>query len=567
MKKESKIFKAFRYLCLSFVVVVGLVAIIGTGGGGGGGGGGGSTSLATGEFIKTAQLDSNTSWGGHFSNGVPVARIQHLYIADEIDGSGYITAIAFRSNTNTAAEITCPDLTLKMGHTSLSALTNTFANNVEQGKGSLETVLTNAQVVVPVVSVGDYFEIQLDTPFYYNGVDNLVVDFIRPAICDGVLQLGADTAFSNGALWSTVIAAPTGNLDVGLNMEFTFEGGDNLLFSNPTGSEIIPFNDDPNVQREQQLYLASDINGSGPITGLGIQVGNLTSEETYTVSVNLGHATVTTLASDYAANYSGSPVTVANAVSFTIPANVPANSYVWIPLPDAVFTYNGTDNLILEFDVTAATGGTQFTYHDHGSGDVRLLYGPSDASVINPINIAIHHIKLRFNGGPMDVITAEDASWSLPFSNLDVKTQFLFDAWQLGTGGPVTGISFRLEADSVDSNYPSATVILDHTVNTVLSTTFANNLTDPTTVFTGTLSVPAGLKAGDWVTIPVSGFTYDPTQNLVVEVTEDGSLPNRTLSTNSAVPGVSGVVYGLRANPIASMDIPGQSDIRVHLSK
>ena len=89
---------------------------------------------------------------------------------------------------------------------------------------------------------------------------------------------------------------------------------------------------------------------------------------------------MTTLASDYAANYSGSPVNAANAVSFTIPANVPANSYVWIPLPDAVFNYNGTDNLILEFDVTAATGDTSFTYHDHGSGDVRLIYGSSDAS-------------------------------------------------------------------------------------------------------------------------------------------------------------------------------------------
>ncbi|MBW2607233.1 MAG: hypothetical protein JRD05_06300 [Deltaproteobacteria bacterium] len=39
MKKESKLFNTFRYLCLSFVVVIGLVAIIGTGGGGGGGGG------------------------------------------------------------------------------------------------------------------------------------------------------------------------------------------------------------------------------------------------------------------------------------------------------------------------------------------------------------------------------------------------------------------------------------------------------------------------------------------------------------------------------------------------
>jgi len=56
MKKESKIVKAFGYLCLSFVVVIGLVAIIGTGGGGGGGDGGPSippsTSTITGSAVK-----------------------------------------------------------------------------------------------------------------------------------------------------------------------------------------------------------------------------------------------------------------------------------------------------------------------------------------------------------------------------------------------------------------------------------------------------------------------------------------------------------------------------------
>ncbi len=531
MKKESKIFKAFRYLCLSFVVVIGLVSIIGTGGGGGGGGGG-ATSLATGEFIKTAQLDSNASWFGHFNAGVTDRRVQHLYLADEIDGSGYITAIAFRSSTNTAAQITCPDLTLKMVHTSLSALTVNFAFNVEQGKGSLETVLTNAQVVVPVVTSGDYFEIQLDTPFYYNGVDNLVVDFIRTGVCDDSIRLGGDAAFLNGALWSDNLAAATGTLDFGLNMEFTFEGGDNTLFSNPTSSAVVPFNNIPTFQREQQLYLASDINGSGPITGLGIQVANLTLEETYTVSVNLGHATVTTLASDYAANYSGSPVTVANAVSFTIPANVPANSYVWIPLPDAVFTYNGTDNLILEFNVTAATGNTRYTNHDHGSGDVRLIFGPSDASSINAVNTAIHHIKFRFNGGTMDVIPSEPPGISSQvFGSINSQIMGTYASTELGSKGTITRVAVRLVSDSIADEYPDYRLVMGHANTLGLNTgqTYLDQMENDTTTYTGTISIPTGLEAGDWVEIPLSTpFTYDPEKNLVVYFDNTASTGSNT---------------------------------------
>jgi hypothetical protein len=101
-----------------------------------------------------------------------------------------------------------------------------------------------------------------------------------------------------------------------------------------------------------------------------------------------------------------------------------------------------------------------------------------------------------------------------------------------------------------------------------LSITFADNMTDPTTVFTGTLNVPAGLKAGDWVNIPVSGFTYDPTQNLVVEVAQDaGIATNFILSSSADVPGASGAVTGPRVDPDAIGSTPNQSDIRVYLDK
>ena len=65
----------------------------------------------------------------------------------------------------------------------------------------------------------------------------------------------------------------------------------------------------------------------------------------------------------------------------------------------------------------------------------------------------------------------------------NTRTQFLFDACQLGAGGPVSGISLRLANPSAVSDYANATIVLGHTTNTTLSLTFADNMTDPTTVF------------------------------------------------------------------------------------
>jgi hypothetical protein len=577
MKKESKLIKILRYLCLSFVFVIGLVAIVGTGGcgggsssGGGGGSGDGSTSLATGEFTKTVTLASNIGWTSPFQ--MNDRHLQQLYLASDIEGAGYIQSIELRLNTATTG-CSCPDATIKMGHTSLGVLTNTFANNVEQGKGTLETVRTGA-FSVPAGSAGDYFTIILDTPFLYNGVDNLVVEFLVTG-CDADIILWADNTlpvFRMLHRWD-LTATPTTTGDLYLyviHTRFNFEGGVNALeyAPLPSNGNSIPFG--LNREKIQLLYDATIINGSGPVTGIALRTGlAVTTDQNYTYTMRVGHSTLTDLTIDFNGNFSDTPVIVADNVGFNVPAGIPVGDYIWIPMPDGSFNYNGNDNLIVEIEVSSSSGITWWGREATGT-DMTRAFGDLGSDTAAGVDNHKNHISFRFNGGTMDVITAEEANWSVPFISVDdYKSQSMFGAQQLGTGGPVTGISLRLAGDSSPSDYPAATVVLGHTTNTVMSTTFANNMTDPTTVFTGTLNVPAGLKAGDWVTIPVSGFTYDSTKNLVVEVSQNaGTATNRILGTHVDVPGPSGGISGLRGVPIATEPpSAGQSDIRIHLSK
>src|SRR5712692_8936763 len=147
------------------------------GGGGGSGGGGGAapapTPLATGTFTKSfAPAPTSSNIYPFDTNDV---KHQSLYLASEINGAGEIKTLRFEFNGPNAASVTCPNTTIKLGQTNLTALTATFASNVVTGQGSLVTVLDNATVTIPAGASGAWFDIPLTIGFHYNGIDNLVV--------------------------------------------------------------------------------------------------------------------------------------------------------------------------------------------------------------------------------------------------------------------------------------------------------------------------------------------------------------------------------------------------------
>jgi len=505
--------KTTSWLFLVIASAMFLAACGGSSGGGGGGSGGGSTA---GTFEKeVAPAVTGPFWGlfSHLNN----IHTQLLFPANEIKGSGYITAIKLRYGADLPVVINCPETFIRLGHTSANPLAINFASNVEQGKGSLQVVHGPSTVSIPAGMTGDYLTINFSTPFYYNGVDNLVLDVTRTQLCNFSFSEEFTGSLPAGiAIYTNTTSDANGSLLTGRpNMTFVFAGGVNEQDFGAGTTNFWPFSNE--TPRVQSLYLASEINGKGVITGIAFQLSSMSAQQTYTATVRMGHTTLTTLNDIYASNYNAAPpVIVADTVSFTVPAGIPADGWFWVPLPDSTFEYNGTDNLIIDTTVTAGSGNTTLVA-DNIAG--RRSSGMDNAAPAGDgVDDFIYHVKLRFKGSSMDVITAGNNPGRPPFDDQDNRIQMLFGPSDMGSAGNINKIAFRLDADSIAASYPSFEVVLAQTANASLDSTFANNLAGAMTVYSGTFQVPAGLKAGDWVEVPFStAFTYDPSMFLVVE--------------------------------------------------
>jgi hypothetical protein len=515
----------------------------------------------------------------------PEVREQHLFFAQDIKGSGYIESFSLRYYNDEAVSTNCPDVTIKMGHTSLSALTTTFANNVEQGRGSLVTVLAGA-VTIPAGSAGDYFTITLDQPFQYNGVDNLVVEFVRTAACDNNIELDStDVVYTNVSLQNPSSGAATGNLYNNYpNAKFTFAGGDNAIIptAGTTSGNSYPFNLNPAVGRKVQLlYTADAIDGSGPITGIGMIVGWLaTTEQEYTMTVRLGHSTLADLTTTYDNNFSDTPVTVASGVVFKVPADVPVGETLWFPLLDGTFTYNGSDNLIVEIDVTDNSSATGITWWRHNSpvgNDVRL-FGDTGAATGDGVDQMGYHTEFRFNGGAIIVMPTGNSTSGQVLGGVDPggQVQSLYRNSDLGTAATISSVSVRLDDDSVATTLINYKLYMGHTIKTAFDTadSYASNMDGSALVYSGILEVPSGLKAGDWLTIPLqTSFNYDVTKNLSILFTTDvGSVGDNTVTASYANPGYVNHSVGRNDNAVdisgnPTWDYDGIVDLQLGITK
>jgi hypothetical protein len=521
----------------SVIAVTMLLAACGSGGGGSDGGGGTTpAAVPNGTFTKTyADSGSFATISGLLSANP--ARYMLLYRPADIKASGRISSISFLLAGGSGGAVTCPDATVTIGLSSSATLSTTYAANLENGNGVSTTILNAASWTIPNAVPGEYATIELATPFYYNGVDNLVIDISHANACTGSAYIsihGVTTAYNPLVYNQTSNTATSGS---GYNfvpdVRFQFSGGDDLAYYGSYGSYIAPFSASTALRHVQMLHPATTIDGSGPITGIGMVVAAPTIGGTYTATIKLGHAVRSALTQTYADNFDhGSPVMVANNVVFTVPANVPAGSTLWMPITGS-FTYNGTNNLIVDIDVTGGSAAdTEWAYSIIGS---RSVYGASGNST-GTVDVGALLTKFRFYGGTMDAMTPGNVTYSLPFTTgSSAKVQSYYDPSMMGSSGTISRIAFRLRNNSVADTYNNVVIVMGHTVASGLTTTFADNMVDAQTVFSGTLTIPAGMKAGDWFEIPLStAFAYDGKRNLVVQTASDAGTFSNAIVAGTA---------------------------------
>ncbi len=453
---------------------------------------------------------------------------QLLYKPESIAGSGYITSIKFKRYAKTFDTTTCSHATIKLAHTSINSLgglSTPLSTNIKD-KGSAVTVLNDSDITIPAGEMQEYFEIRFDKEFNYNGVDNLIIDFTRTHEClnTTTVVIGKpDTAYTGTAIASDDIHPDTTTsiLEKVHHTKFVFEGGDNKVdFTSSYDKNVAPFtNMALPFQKAQMLYNSSAITGSGLITGIGLQVYTATTaEQTYTYTMKLGHSTKTALDATFANNFDvGAPVTVASSIQFKVPAGIPGGEFIWLPIPDGNFTYNGTSNLVIELIIEAATGVVELATHDTSS-ICRILGSPSSLTANGEMNGFTHQIALRFYGGTMGVITGGNITTESVFSTGTSGTINLYRAAELGTSGTITSIACRLNDSSSDAaDYANYRITIGHSNNNQLETTAANNFISQLNALNGTVSVPAGLVKGDWIEIQLTTyFSYDGKSNLAV---------------------------------------------------
>lgn len=113
--------------------------------------------------------------GTEITSQVPIdlfykyAFTEQIYLVEEIEFAGYIKAIKFRIAYSYNSDFTA-DINVYMKNVTRSI----FEDGVDFEPLAEENLVFSGQWTIPA-NVDDWMTIELDTPFYYNGTDNLMV--------------------------------------------------------------------------------------------------------------------------------------------------------------------------------------------------------------------------------------------------------------------------------------------------------------------------------------------------------------------------------------------------------
>jgi hypothetical protein len=352
-----------------------------------------------GTFSKHVTLSAEPgSWGLPFTPLADGCRMQMLVRAADIQGAGPIQALTLYLGEPTASAV-CERLQLRLAHSPLAELGTDLAANL--AAATAQTVLATARQVLPAGARGDALRFEFDRPYHYNGVDNLVID-LHAGPCSRPVSILAASA---RPAYPAAVIATRGEEARGLppcadlpKLSLRFGGGVSTLRRerNPV-SEFVPFNDFSQLRRVQVLYPAGEIDGAGRITGIALRNAQASRlEQRFRFSLRIGHSRRDELSDTLAANFDAGPTSLlADDAWLRVPENLAAGEYLWLPLHDGSFVYDGVDNLLLDIEVAEASGTLRWSAHLAG-GPRRRAFSLPGAAITEHLDSGAYDLRLAF---------------------------------------------------------------------------------------------------------------------------------------------------------------------------
>lgn len=101
-------------------------------------------------------------------------RYQVVVLADEIGEAIEIESLSWKRFPSPDDQANFSNLAIHLGLCESDELVSTYDDNYIEGTKTL--VLSAASYSTPVVGVNEWFEVVFDTPYWYNGEDNLIIE-------------------------------------------------------------------------------------------------------------------------------------------------------------------------------------------------------------------------------------------------------------------------------------------------------------------------------------------------------------------------------------------------------
>ena len=254
-------------------------------------------------FPLNSTTSNKVQWIYHPSNfpGAPMGNITHIYL-------NVGTAPAGGSSTFT-------NFTVKMGYTAASTtVTGPFTTGLTTVKGPMTFSLTG-------ITSGNWIQIPLTTPFFWDGSQNFIVEVSQTAYVTGFsVKQNSSTALGNRRIWGLVTSA-TGTAGAGL-ADFGFDIIPGSPCVNATG-----------VTSSNITQISADFSWTAPATTTGYEYAVTTTPAFPSSGTTTTSTTANLTGLNANTNYYFHLRNYCTSTSYSVWSTTPFTTLPWPPCP------------------------------------------------------------------------------------------------------------------------------------------------------------------------------------------------------------------------------------------